>query len=453
MQQRKISQEMDLDAMLPTCHHVVVETSKIEKIKDELGRSKINQYTITGKLGEGSFGKVKLAIKDGTDEKFAVKSFRKSALKRKREAYRDADGKMKYKNALEDVMREIALMKKVDHQNVINLLEVIEHPESDKLYMVIEYCEAGQILDYDEETSIFTPKRKQEKYSEQKLRDYFRQMIAGLDYLHHNNIAHRDIKPQNILETQDGVVKLADLGVSVLVGDDDTVTNTQGTYHFMAPEICSNDGSGYHAKAADIWSLGITFYSFIYLKIPYQADDLSALFEMIKDHPLVFPEEPAISPKLMNLMKIMLEKDPSKRASVEDLTRDQWINDGCQSLAEISHPAPITVTQAEIRGAFHVLETVRLTKKFIKKLRSRVSQHSNSTENSEAALKKLNTNNSIRSDGNLGLIVDSPDSIKKSILTESSTELLDIPATNSQSDILKPMSKLTSGEEEVKVCV
>ena len=116
------------------------------------GLSTVNQYSIEKKLGSGSYGKVKLATKKNTNEKFAIKILKKGLLKQKREFIKEDDGKflkcfwfwflffwnnlvLIVKNAFQDVMREIAIMKKLNHPNVIKLHEVLDDPEEDKLYL------------------------------------------------------------------------------------------------------------------------------------------------------------------------------------------------------------------------------------------------------------------------------------------------------------------------------
>ena len=117
----------------------------------------INQYELIKLLGQGSFGKVKLCVRKLLDreDKFAVKIFKKHILKRKKEVYRDEAGKLCFRNGIEDVLREIAVMKKLDHQNVIRLHEVINDAADDKIYLILDYAEKGQFIEWDEEKEKF----------------------------------------------------------------------------------------------------------------------------------------------------------------------------------------------------------------------------------------------------------------------------------------------------------
>lgn len=101
--------------------------------------------------------------------------------------------------------------------------------------------------------------------------------------MHYNDIVHRDIKPQNILVDGKGKFKIADFGVSSLVCEQGLVDDTQGTYHFMAPEECSIEGiPTYSGKIADIWSLGVTFYSFVFHEVPFNHSNHQELFKSIE---------------------------------------------------------------------------------------------------------------------------------------------------------------------------
>ena len=168
---------------------------------------------------------------DDLEQLVAVKLFNKSILKRRRTMERDkSTRRVKIKTALEQVEREIALMKKLSHPNLVTMYDVIDSPESDMLYMVLEYMPLGEILTYqDDGTFRRKDPRPSSKYSKyHTLKDgivdghfdeaqaalYFVDILHGLAYLHQHHIVHRDLKPENILLDSRGIAKVADFGVS-----------------------------------------------------------------------------------------------------------------------------------------------------------------------------------------------------------------------------------------------
>ncbi|VAH95130.1 unnamed protein product [Triticum turgidum subsp. durum] len=127
--------------------------------------------------------------------------------------------------AMTDVIREVSLMKMLSHPNIVNLIEVIDDPNSDKFYMVLEYVEGKIVWD--------------KGIGEATCRKYLRDIISGVMYLHSHNIIHSDIKPDNLLVTSTGNVKIGDFSVSqIFEDDDDMLRRSPGTPVFTAPECC-----------------------------------------------------------------------------------------------------------------------------------------------------------------------------------------------------------------------
>jgi serine/threonine protein kinase len=145
-------------------------------------------------------------------------------------------------------MREIAILKKTNHPNIIKLYDIIHDDDAGKIYLIIECCSKGPILDYDEFTGEFTINNNFKRedinkldYSEEEIRDFLRGIICGLDYLHAHNIIHRDIKPGNILLNDDFQAKITDFNVSAMLDGskgDLVGKKIEGTMFFMAPECC-----------------------------------------------------------------------------------------------------------------------------------------------------------------------------------------------------------------------
>lgn len=131
-------------------------TTSVKKSFDDQGNKFINQYLVHPQvIGRGSFAKVKVC--EHNNKKLAIKIFSKMLLKKKKEYYSKEDGGMGYRDALQLVYKEIEVMNKLDHQNIVNLSEVIDDPEIDRLYLIIDYAQFGQLMDWDETKITFSP--------------------------------------------------------------------------------------------------------------------------------------------------------------------------------------------------------------------------------------------------------------------------------------------------------
>ncbi|KAL8029818.1 hypothetical protein ABFS82_14G244600 [Erythranthe guttata] len=288
------------------CREVPVkETQRAFRSEDENGNKTINDYIRERKIAAGSYGKVVLyrSRLDGT--RYAIKAFHKSHLLKQRVGPSET--------AMTDVFREVLIMKVLSHPNIVNLVEVIDDPTADHLYLVLEYVEGkcvsdgvGPALGLGEDTA----------------RKYLRDVVSGLMYLHSHNIVHGDIKPDNLLVTGSGTVKICDFSVSqVFEGDNDLLRRSPGTPVFTAPECCS--GPTYHGKAADTWAVGITLYFMVLGNYPFLGETLQDTYEKIINKELLLPEE--MNPLLKNLLEGLLCKDPRQRMSLENVAEHDWL--------------------------------------------------------------------------------------------------------------------------------
>lgn len=317
-----------------------VDTHRVQTgVDDDSGLRRINQYLVMRRIGRGMYGKVKLVFNTEDQVHYAMKIMSKSILKRRR-----VIGRNKVTDSWENVKREIAIMKKLDHPNVVRLSEVIDDDENDKLFLVMDYVEHGSVMKGTVEN---------EPLGEEKARHYFRELIAGLEYLHFQHIIHRDIKPENLLLSQDDHIKIADFGVSsFFIGDDDRVNNTAGSAAFMAPEMCGGAGD-FSGRLADVWSTGVSLYVFIYGKCPFMAENVPKVYQKIVEDPLVFPK--SINPKLQDLLSRMLDKNPAQRIKLADIKLHDWVtNDGLEPMAALSSER-INPSEKEVSNAWIIL--------------------------------------------------------------------------------------------------
>ncbi|KAK9497919.1 hypothetical protein O3M35_003817 [Rhynocoris fuscipes] len=323
---------------------------------------RLNQYKLLDSIGQGSYGLVKLAYNAEDNTHYAMKILSKKKLFKKAGVFGRRNPKRKEINPLDKIYREIAVLKKLDHPNIVKLVEVLDDPVEDNLYLVFELVKKGEVLHLPTKSPL----------SEQKAWDYFRDVVLGLEYLHFQRIIHRDIKPSNLLLGENGHIQIADLGVcNEFDGIDACLNNTAGTPAFAAPEaICTS--SHFSGKAYDIWSLGITLFSFVYGHVPFQAESIPALYNKIRNENLTFPDKPVISEELKDLITKMLCKDPSKRITLQEIKVHDWVTkNGEKPLpSESENCQLVEVTDEEIRDvvtSVPKLDTLILIKTMLKK--------------------------------------------------------------------------------------
>jgi serine/threonine protein kinase len=170
----------------------VTVSSTVTMRKLDSGYRLINKYIITEELGKGSFGVVYLCTDQETSLQYAMKM-----ITRPTTSWNDEAAKM--------IRQEIAVMKRLRHHNVVSLHEVIDDPNAKKIFLVQEFMEKGPLMPDSENV---TP------LSIDKSRKYFRDILKGVIYLHHEGIIHRDLKPQNVLLSSDDTAKIADFGAA-----------------------------------------------------------------------------------------------------------------------------------------------------------------------------------------------------------------------------------------------
>lgn len=324
-------------------------------------RTMINNYIILESLGTGGYAEVKLCKEKQSGKLYAMKFISRDVMKK------DKLGKQ---SKLDDIKREIAIMKKLNHPNVLRLYEVMDDPKMNKLFLVLEYMKHGDMLSFQKKKH---PQGMLENLRDRDLHSVFLQVILGLAYLHEQKIVHGDIKPQNLLVGEKDVVKIADFGISQsLYGSKQKITDVAGTPAFMSPEMCS--GEEYSGQLADVWALGATIFMLKFGNPPFLAKSAMQMFERIQNDPLVFPS--AIDPLLAHLLNGMLTKAPQKRLTLLDVMVHPWVTKNEKhslALDAVNRPSPpITVSKDEIEhavGANHIAIVVNIRKHMRKRLK------------------------------------------------------------------------------------
>ena len=325
-----------------------IKETNLAKNYDNEGNKYYNEYKYIKVLGKGSYSKVKLVEKDNI--KYAMKIIDKKFLKSKRILKQDKDGNIIITNLLKDALKEIAILKKLNHPNIIKLYEILHNYQKQKIYLILEYADYGDLVNFDEETGIFTINSHVEEmyrlrksgydkgklkggktyYDENDIRHFAKQILLGLDYLHKNGIIHHDIKPNNILLCRKKVCKITDFNFSSILenlNEDNIGSNGDNADHFKAPETIHLDDEGtevqeYQGKSLDIWAFGVTLYILTYLKMPFDGgDNILELYQKIKEAKFEFPIEPNYSRKMKYVIKKCLEKNPQTRKTADEILK------------------------------------------------------------------------------------------------------------------------------------
>eukprot|EP01025_Chloroclados_australasicus_P041400 TRINITY_DN4384_c0_g3_i1.p1 TRINITY_DN4384_c0_g3~~TRINITY_DN4384_c0_g3_i1.p1 ORF type:complete len:881 (+),score=81.81 TRINITY_DN4384_c0_g3_i1:160-2802(+) len=319
---------------------------------DVTGALCINQYIMIKKIAEGAFGKVKLCYNTVDRQLYAVKVLYRKTLNKslnKRHSLRRKNKQLQAVQdpAVQDMLREIAVLKKLEHPNVVKLKEVIDPPSfEDPLMLVMDYLEGGHVVNRIEGTND-----RFDALLEDEAREYFRMMCKGLDYLHYNRVVHGDLKPENLLLDGKGELKIADFGCARIKDVDTVLTTTSryGTPAFRAPEMLTGDN--YDPFAADIWALGVCLYCMVFGVLPFRGNILE-MYDNIKSQKLTFPDDVEASPELKDLLQRILHKDPIRRALLFDVMCHKWVTEGGQYrlvpiLEQTRPPNRVQVTENE----------------------------------------------------------------------------------------------------------
>ena len=252
----------------------------------------LSDYDIKETIGKGTFSIVKLGINKSTKEKVAIKILKKNKILQKSD-----------KSRLE---REISILKKINHINVIKSYKINE--DSDKYYIVMEYCENGELFNYIVE---------HQRLEEDEASFFFYQLINGLDYIHHKNIVHRDLKPENLLLGKGNILKIVDFGLSNYYEDKKLLSTPCGSPCYASPEmVCGNK---YNGLLIDIWSCGIIIFAMTCGFLPFEDIDNEILFKKIMKCKIEYPE--FLSKNVVDIMKKILVVDPDKRISIPEIRK------------------------------------------------------------------------------------------------------------------------------------
>ena len=269
-----------------------IDDNSVLKLVNEIS------YKLGKKLGEGMFSTVKAGTHSLTNEQVAIKILEKAKISQVEDKER--------------MNREIAIMKRINHYNIVKLYQVVDTKLI--IYLIQEYIQGKDLLEYI---------NKKGKLNEIEACKLFHQMISGLDYLHQCGIAHRDFKPENIILTNNNqIIKIIDFGLGNTYAKGQLLKTGCGSPCYVPPEMIKEER--YDGSLSDIWSAGIILYYMLCGNLPFFDDDNQILYEKILSGKYATPEHLSEDAKDI-LMKIILI-DPKKRLNFDGIKAHPWFS-------------------------------------------------------------------------------------------------------------------------------
>ncbi|ORY31949.1 hypothetical protein BCR39DRAFT_524745 [Naematelia encephala] len=310
-----------------------------EKERERQSRGRmVGDWQLQKTLGQGSMGKVKLAVNVVTREKCAVKIIpRHTEISRKEEPRNPEEAeKQRQKEESKEIrtVREAAISLLLHHPYICGMREFITH--ANHHYMVFEFIDGGQMLDY-----IISHGRLRERAA----RKFARQIGSALEYCHRNSIVHRDLKIENILISKNGNIKIIDFGLSNLFSPSRHLSTFCGSLYFAAPELLN--AKVYTGPEVDIWSFGIVLYVLVCGKVPFDDQSMPALHAKIKRGIVEYPAW--LSAECKSLLGRMLVTNPLERATLTEVMAHPFMNKGYDAPPEthLIHREPLRADELD----------------------------------------------------------------------------------------------------------
>jgi tRNA A-37 threonylcarbamoyl transferase component Bud32 len=239
------------------------------------------------------------------------------------------------------LIREVRLLQELDHPNIVRLHKVLEYPETCHLFM--EHCQGGELLglmenmEFDEDGGRLLQfddynGGEATEFSEPQVVHLLHQVLQAVKHCHDRNIAHRDLKLENVLlcrPWQEGNrnVKLADFGFATVIEPNERLTSACGSPHYCSPEVLAGSSAGApgYRLECDMWACGVIAYSLLCCQYPFDGDTDADVVKAVKEGVLKFPDHVKVSDAAHDFVKSLLQVDISKRLAIDGALSHPWI--------------------------------------------------------------------------------------------------------------------------------
>eukprot|EP00727_Mastigamoeba_balamuthi_P012671 m51a1_g8026 putative protein serine threonine kinase (1159) ;mRNA; f:14879-19850 len=270
-----------------------------------------HDYSIVKVIGKGSSSTVYEAICNRTRQAVAIKVVSKKALK---------------PESAKKLYREVEIMCKLSHENIIRLIDVYESAEH--VHLIMDLVRGGELFD-----KIVA----RGQYSESDAALLVNQIVSAVAYMHSHGVCHRDLKPENLLcaEEEELYIRIADFGLSKIYNGGEDLTTICGTPDYVAPEILECKP---YTEAIDMWAIGVITYTLLSGFTPFYGVSPKELFQRILSLDYDFPEETwrGVSDQAKDFIRRLLVLEPSQRMCARDALQHEWL------LSIERHTAPNT---------------------------------------------------------------------------------------------------------------
>uniref|UniRef100_A0A803NGB2 non-specific serine/threonine protein kinase n=1 Tax=Cannabis sativa TaxID=3483 RepID=A0A803NGB2_CANSA len=264
--------------------------------KKEIQGLLLGRFEIGKLLGHGTFAKVYLAKNIKSGESVAIKVIDKEKILKG--------------GLIAHIKREISILRRVRHPNIVQLFEVMATKA--KIYFVMEYVRGGELFN----------KVAKGRLKEELARNYFQQLISAVSFCHARGVFHRDLKPENLLLDENGNLKVSDFGLSAVsdqIRQDGLFHTFCGTPAYVAPEVLAR--KGYDAAKVDIWSCGVILFVLMAGYLPFHDQNIMAMYKKIYKGEFRCPRW--FSPELSRLLSRVLDTNPETRVTIPHIMENR----------------------------------------------------------------------------------------------------------------------------------